>query len=280
MPAAYVLFGYPVQHSWSPFIHGMFAKQTGQDMTYRLVESAPEAFRRDALGFFSEGGRGCNITLPHKRAAADLVNELTPRAQRADAVNTILRRDELLVGDNTDGAGLIADLTKNLGLTFRQPRILLLGAGGAARGALGPLLELKPAKLVIANRTLERAGELAREFEDLGPVAAVEFRDVETQPFDLIVNATSASLKGDVPRVPDSVVGSTTACYDMAYGVGETAFTAWARQLGAGTAAQGWGMLVEQAAEAFFLWRGVRPDTRPVLAALRGRAAARTDTPS
>jgi shikimate dehydrogenase len=280
MPAAYVLFGYPVQHSWSPFIHGMFAKQTGQDMTYRLFESAPEAFRRDALGFFSEGGQGCNITLPHKRAAADLVNELTPRAQRADAVNTIIRRDELLLGDNTDGAGLITDLTKNLGLTFRQPRILLLGAGGAARGALGPLLELKPAKLVIANRTANRASQLAQEFEDLGPIGAVEFRDVEAQHFDLIVNATSASLKGDVPPIPSESVGSMTTCYDMAYGTGETAFTAWARQLGAGTAAQGWGMLVEQAAEAFFLWRGVRPDTRPVLAALRGRAAARPKTPS
>jgi shikimate dehydrogenase len=280
MSDAYVLFGYPVQHSWSPFIHGMFAKQTGQDMSYRLFESAPEAFRRDALGFFSEGGCGCNVTLPHKRAATDLVNELTPRAQQANAVNTILRRGELLVGDNTDGAGLITDLTTNLGLTFRHPRILLLGAGGAARGALGPLLELKPAALVIANRTLERARELAQEFADLGPVTAAEFSAVEKQRFDLIVNATSASLKGDVPAVPHRVVDSTTACYDMAYGTGDTAFTDWARRLGARTTAQGLGMLVEQAAEAFFLWRGVRPDTRPVLDALRNRAAPRPHTPS
>src|SRR5512141_2594521 len=163
MPDAYVLFGFPVQHSWSPFIHGMFARQTGQDMTYRLFESPPEAFRRDALAFFSEGGRGCNVTLPHKRTAADLVNELTPRAQLAAAVNTILRRGERLIGDNTDGAGLLRDLADNLGLKFRQPRILLLGAGGAARGALGPLLDLRPRTLVIANRTLERARELAAE---------------------------------------------------------------------------------------------------------------------
>jgi shikimate dehydrogenase len=280
MPDAYVLFGFPVQHSWSPFIHGMFARQTRQDMTYRLYETAPEAFRRDALAFFSEGGRGCNVTLPHKRAAADLVNELTPRAQLADAVNTILRRDERLIGDNTDGAGLLRDLADNLGLRFRQPRILLLGAGGAARGALGPLLDLRPKTLVIANRTLDRARELAAEFDDLGPVVAVEFDGVKPQRFDLIVNATSASLRGEVPPVPAEVVDSMTACYDMAYGLGDTPFTAWSRRLGAGTSAQGWGMLVEQAAEAFWLWRGVRPDTRPVLAALRERAAAKARTPA
>jgi shikimate dehydrogenase len=280
MSDAYVLFGFPVQHSWSPFIHGMFARQTDQDMTYRLYESAPDAFRHDAVGFFSEGGRGCNVTLPHKRAAADLVNELTPRAQLADAVNTIVRREESLVGDNTDGAGLIRDLVGNLGLAFKQPRILLLGSGGAARGALGPLLTLQPKTLVIANRTIERARELATEFEDHGPVTAVDFPGVKAQRFDLIVNATSASLKGDVPAIPAEVVDSMTACYDMAYGAGETPFTAWAHRLGAGVAAQGWGMLVEQAAEAFQLWRGVRPDTRPVLEALRKRGAAKARTPA
>jgi len=280
MPDAYGLFGFPVQHSWSPFIHGMFAKQARQDMSYRLFESPPDCFRRDVLGFFSEGGRGCNITLPHKRAAADLVNTLTPRAQRANAVNTIIHRDEGLVGDNTDGAGLVADLTRNLGLKLRLPRILVLGAGGAARGALGPLLELQPTRLVVANRTLDRATELVTEFADLGPVTAAEFGAVGNQRFDLIVNATSASLKGEVPPIPASTVDAMTACYDMAYGIGETAFTAWARKLGAATTAQGWGMLVEQAAEAFYLWRGVRPDTRPVLEALRKRATVRSNTPA
>ncbi len=280
MTDAYVVFGYPVQHSWSPFIHGLFAKQTGQDMTYRLYESPPETFRHDVLEFFSAGGRGCNVTLPHKRAAADLVNELTPRAERADAVNTILRRDVGLVGDNTDGVGLVTDLKRNLGLKLVRPRILMLGAGGAARGALAPLLELHPATLVIANRSLERASQLAVEFASLGAVSAAKFAAVEAQPFDLVVNATSASLKGEVPPVPEGVVGPRTACYDMAYGVGETPFTEWARRLGAGTAVQGWGMLVEQAAEAFQLWRGVRPDTAPVLEALRRRAAARPNTPA
>ncbi len=280
MTDAYGLFGYPVHHSWSPFIHGMFAKQTGQDMVYRLHESPPERFRTDVLEFFSQGGRGINITLPHKRAAADLVNVLTPRAQLADAVNTIVRRDEQLVGDNTDGAGLITDLTRNLKLSWKSPRILLLGAGGAARGALGPLLELQPRMLVIANRTLERALDLAREFTEFGPVMGCEFATLENQRFDLVVNATSASLRGAVPLIPIDVVDSMTTCYDMAYGAGDTAFVAWAKRLGAGHAAQGWGMLVEQAAEAFTLWRGVGPDTTPVLRALRQRAATVARNPA
>jgi shikimate dehydrogenase len=278
--SSYGLFGYPVHHSWSPFIHGMFAKQTGQDMAYHLYESPPERFRNDVLGFFSEGGNGINITLPHKRTAADLVNELTPRAQLADAVNTIVRRDEQLLGDNTDGAGLVTDLTRNLELGWSSPRILVLGAGGAARGALGPLLDLKPRLLVIANRTLERAVDLAREFADLGPVTGCEFAALENQRFDLVVNATSASLRGTVPLIPIDVVDSMTTCYDMAYGVGDTAFVAWAKRLGAGRAEQGWGMLVEQAAEAFKLWRGVEPDTAPVLRALRQRAAMAARSPA
>ena len=273
MTDAYGLFGYPVQHSWSPFIHGMFARRTGQDMVYRLYESPPERFRSEVLEFFHKGGLGVNVTVPHKRTAADLVNELTPRAQVADAVNTIICRDEQLIGDNTDGAGLIADLTRNLEIRLSSPRILLLGAGGAARGALVPLLELKPRLLVVANRTAERALELARDFADFGPIRGCAFATLENQSFDLIVNATSASLRGEVPLIPIDVVDSMTTCYDMAYGTGDTPFVAWAKRLGAGRAEQGWGMLVEQAAEAFELWRGVRPDTRPVLAALRNRAA-------
>lgn len=280
MPDTYALFGFPVHHSWSPFIHGMFARQSGQDMVYRLQESPPDQFRHDVLDFFFEqGGRGANVTLPHKRATADLVNELTPRAQRADAVNTILSRNGELVGDNTDGVGLIRDLTQNLGLRFQAPRVLMLGAGGAARGALGPLLELRPSTLVIANRTAARAVELAGEFEDLGTVSATAFGDLEpVAPFDLVINATSASLKGDVPPIPARAIGPETACYDMAYGVGETPFTQWAIDRGARVVAQGWGMLVEQAAEAFQLWRGVRPETPPVLAALRARASLLAST--
>ena len=278
MTDEYGLFGFPVHHSWSPFIHGMFARQSGQDMVYRLHETPPDQFRSDVLAFFSGGGCGINVTLPHKRAAADLVNELTPRAQLADAVNTVVQRDERLIGDNTDGAGLLADLTRNLGLTFDSPRILLLGAGGAARGALEPLLSLGPRLMVVANRTAERAQALAAEFAELGPVTGCAFGRLEHHGFDLIVNATSASLRGEVPLIPISVVESTTVCYDMAYGVGDTPFVAWAKRLGAGRAEQGWGMLVEQAAEAFEVWRGLRPDTRPVLEALKARSATGSDT--
>jgi shikimate dehydrogenase len=280
MSSTYGLFGYPVHHSWSPFIHGMFAKQTRQDMAYRLFESPPERFRSEVLAFLSGEGRGANVTLPHKQAATELVNELTPRAQMADAINTIVRRDEGLLGDNTDGAGLLTDLTANLGLKWTTPRILLLGAGGAARGAIAPLLTLKPRLLVIANRTATRASDLAETFADLGPVSGCEFSRLENQRFDLVVNATSASLRGEVPLIPIGVVDSMTTCYDMAYGVGDTAFVAWAKRLGAGRAEQGWGMLVEQAAEAFYLWRGIRPDTSPVLQALRTRAAMVPGSPS
>lgn len=280
MSDEYGLFGYPVQHSWSPFIHGLFARQAGQDMTYHLFESPPERFRSEVLDFFSRGGHGINVTLPHKQAAADLVNELTPRAERADAVNTITRRDEQLIGDNTDGAGLLADLTRNLRLRWKSPRILLLGAGGAARGALEALLSLEPSLLVIANRTGDRAEALARQFGMLGNLSGCSFGEVVRERFGLIVNATSASLHGEVPLIPIDVVGPGTTCYDMAYGVGDTAFVAWAKRLGAGYAEQGWGMLVEQAAEAFHVWRGVRPDTAPVLALLRKRAATSPRTPS
>jgi shikimate dehydrogenase len=274
MPDSYALFGYPVHHSWSPFIHGLFARQTGQDMVYRLHESAPEQFRREMLDFFLEqGGCGANVTVPHKRAATDLVNRLTPRAQLADAVNTITRRDGELIGDNTDGVGLLTDLRQNLGLRLAVSRILMLGAGGAARGALGPLLELRPATLVIANRTAARAAELAAEFADRGAVSGAAFDGIEPlEPFDLIINATSASLRGEVPPIPLRAVDGNTVCYDMAYGIGETPFTQWAREHGAGVVAQGWGMLVEQAAEAFQVWRGVRPSTAPVLEALQARA--------
>jgi shikimate dehydrogenase len=283
MSDSYALFGYPVHHSWSPFIQGLFARQTGQDMLYRLHETPPDQFRHDLLEFlFEQGGSGANITLPHKRAAAEMVNELTPRAQLADAVNTVLRRNGELIGDNTDGVGLVTDLLQNLRLNLMSPRILMLGAGGAARGVIGPLLELKPSTLVIANRTAKRAIELADEFSGRGAVSGAAFNGVEPlEPFDLIINATSASLKGEVPPIHFRAVDRNTVCYDMAYGIGETPFTQWARDRGVRNVAQGWGMLVEQAAEAFFVWRGVHPQTPPVLEALQFRAnylaaAART----
>ncbi len=268
-PDQYGVVGHPVDHSWSPFIHGMFAKAAAQNLVYRLFDIEPDAFRGETLRLFTSGVRGLNITLPHKQAAAELVNELTPRAARAQAVNTIaLDRDAILLGDNTDGVGLTRDLEQNLGLDLTQKRILILGAGGAVRGVLGPLMERGLQKLVIANRTPARALQLAAEFTDLGAIDGCGFAELEGPPYDLIINGTAASLRGEMPEMPVGLVGEETVCYDMAYGRGQTPFTLWARSLHAARTTKGWGMLVEQAAAAFLLWRGVQPVTKPVLQAL------------
>jgi shikimate dehydrogenase len=269
-PDRYALLGHPVSHSWSPFIHGLFARQFGHDIQYRLVDVLPVKFRRTVVDFFVEGGSGLNVTVPHKQAAAEVVNELTPRAEQARAVNTIYSRDgTTLIGDNTDGAGLIADLTRNLKVPLQDRRILLLGAGGAVRGVIAPLLEQRPRSLLIANRTPMRAIQLAREFAELGPIAGCGYEAVDGPPWHVIINATSASLSGEVPPVPDSAVEPATLCYDMSYGREDTPFLRWAHSRGVVRAHKGWGMLVEQAAEAYFLWRGVRPETRPVREALQ-----------
>ncbi|HEY2683942.1 MAG TPA: shikimate dehydrogenase [Steroidobacteraceae bacterium] len=268
-PDQYGVAGHPVSHSWSPFIHGMFAKATAQNLVYRLFDVPPSTFRRDTLKLFANGVRGINVTLPHKQTAADLVNELTPRAERAGAVNTIAFFDDTsLLGDNTDGLGLTADLERNLGISLLNKRILILGAGGAVRGVLGPLLEREPKEVVVANRTLDRARKLAEDFADLAEIKICNFGDTKGPPYDLIINATSASLQGEMPVMPVGLVSEETVCYDMAYGRGHTPFTLWGRSLHAGRTTKGWGMLVEQAAESFLLWRGIRPDTKPVLEAL------------
>jgi shikimate dehydrogenase len=270
-PDRYAVMGHPIDHSWSPFIHGMFARQTRQNLTYRLLDVPPDKFRAAALEFFTTGGRGLNITVPHKPAAAEFVNRLTARAETAGAVNTILvESNGELMGDNTDGVGLLTDLTANLGLRIAGLRILILGAGGATRGVLGPLLDARPAVLTIANRTPERAAELVEEFARPGTLSGCGFEEIgDEEPWDLLINATSASLKGSTPLISPTLIGAQTICYDMAYGKGDTSFTRWAREQGAVRTAKGWGMLVEQAAESFHLWRGVRPDTKSVLAALQ-----------
>jgi len=265
----YGVVGHPISHSWSPFIHGLFAKQTDQSLVYRLYDITPENFRVQVLEFFTRGGRGLNVTVPHKEAAAELANELTARADRAGAVNTlVLNEDHSLLGDNTDGFGLITDLSKNLGLTISQQRVLILGAGGATRGVVEPLLGLQPLEVVIANRTAERAINLASLFADLGAVRGCGFEDVGDEPFDVVINATAAGLSGAVPNVSPGVIGDHTVCYDMSYSKSATPFVTWAIERGCARAHKGWGMLVEQAAESFTLWRGIRPDTGPVLAAL------------
>jgi shikimate dehydrogenase len=265
----YALFGHPVSHSWSPFIHGLFARQFDHVIDYKLRDVDPQAFRGAVLEFFVEGGGGANVTLPHKPAAAEIVNELTARAERARAVNTIIRRSPTeLLGDNTDGTGLVTDLVSNLGVTVSGSRMLVLGAGGAVRGVLAPLLEQEPREIRIANRTPNRAQLLRDEFSDLGEISASSFDEVDDRPWDIVINATAASLAGEVPALPPRAIGHDTVCYDMAYGRGETAFMRWASERGSSRSYKGWGMLVEQAAESYRLWHGVRPATKSVLDAL------------
>jgi shikimate dehydrogenase len=272
-PDQYGVAGHPVAHSWSPFIHGMFAKSTAQNLVYRLFDITPDNFRRDTLKLFTSGVRGLNVTLPHKQAAAELVNELTPRAARAQAVNTIaFFEDTTLLGDNTDGLGLTSDLERNLKIDLAGKRLLILGAGGAVRGVLGPLLERELREVIIANRTPLKAQKLAAEFADMGAISGCGFSEVRGPPYDLIINATSASLQGEMPQLPAGLVSEETVCYDMAYGRADTPFTLWAKSLHAARATKGWGMLIEQAAESFLLWRGIRPNTQPVLEALTEHA--------
>ncbi|MDH3914776.1 MAG: shikimate dehydrogenase [Chromatiales bacterium] len=266
----YGVVGHPVGHSRSPLIHRLFAGQTGQDMDYVPIDAAPGQFEEVLAEFHRRGGRGLNITLPYKGDAYRFATRLTPRSETAQAVNTLCWRDDEVLGDNTDGAGLVTDLTANLGFTLSGRRVLLLGAGGAARGAIAPLLERSPAEVVIANRTVSRAQDLATRFSALGPVSAAGFDDLEGV-FDLVINSTSASLTGEVPPLPVTSVSTDTLCYDMMYQKGPTAFLAWAGMRGACVIADGTGMLVEQAAESFFMWRGIRPDTGPVLRAVRSQ---------
>ncbi len=267
-PDQYGVVGHPVAHSRSPFIHGFFARQTGQNLVYRMYDVPPESFRMKVAEFFASGGGGLNVTVPHKVAAAEFASELTPRAERAGAVNTLARRGDGVLGDNTDGVGLVRDLLDNLGVRIAGTRIVILGAGGAARGVIAPLLELKPAQLLLANRTADRAGRLAGLFTDLGNVRSSSFDDLPLRPCDLIINATSAGLTGAIPKISPAICGPATVCYDMSYAKADTPFVRWAWNQGCARAVQGWGMLVEQAAESFYLWRGVRPETEGVLRVL------------
>ena len=258
--------GYPVAHSRSPVIHRLFAIQTEQQLQYELLQVAPENLETAVRQFQRTGGKGLNVTAPHKQEVAKLCDHVSDRARLAQAVNTLSFIDGEIHGDNTDGIGLLRDLVVNLDLNLENANILILGAGGATRGIVGPLLEMEPASLCIANRTLGRAQEIVSEFSHLGPVTACRFSAVPIdRAFDLIINATSAGVKGQTPPYPTSALRESTFCYDLSYGLSLTPFSVWAREHNATNSVMGWGMLVEQAAESFNIWRGVRPDTAPVL---------------
>ncbi|APZ44359.1 shikimate dehydrogenase [Acidihalobacter ferrooxydans] len=276
MTDRYAVMGNPIGHSRSPAIHARFAAQTGQAIDYAAILAPVAGFAAAVAAFREQGGRGLNVTVPFKQEACALADELTPRARRAGAVNTLrFAPGEPVFGDTTDGVGLLHDLQRNLGLTLAGRRILLLGAGGAARGVIEPLLEAAPAELVIANRTAARAEQLARLFADLGPLRATALDALDgAAAFDILINATSASLAGTTLALPAHLVAADSVAYDMVYAARPTPFMRWAGEHGAARVADGLGMLVEQAAESFFLWRGVRPRTAPVIADLRAQLAA------
>lgn len=271
MTDRYAVVGNPVAHSKSPRIHAVFARLTNQDLSYEAILAPRDGFADAVRAFIAAGGRGLNVTVPFKLEAFALAQRRSPRAEAAQAVNTLAFSGEGIFGDNTDGAGLVADLTRNLGLSLAGTRILLLGAGGAARGALLPLLEQRPALLHLANRTADKARALGEEFAGRAAGGCLEsggFAGLAGRSFDLVINATAASLAGEAPPLPEGLYAPGSLAYDMLYGR-ETPFLAAARAQGAARLADGLGMLVEQAAESFFLWRGVRPPTAPVLAQLR-----------
>ncbi|QTP60450.1 shikimate dehydrogenase [Billgrantia antri] len=267
MTDRYCVFGNPISHSKSPTIHAAFAAQTGETIDYTAIAAPLDDFAGAWRRFTAEGGRGANVTVPFKEEAFRLCDTLSRRAQRAGAVNTLLLgKNGQTYGDTTDGIGLVRDLERHA-VTLAGARLLVLGAGGAVRGVLEPLLAAKPASLFVANRTAEKAEALASDFRDLGAISGGGFDSI-SGPFDLVINGTSASLAGDLPPLPDDLfVGGATA-YDMMYGAEPTVFLQWAGERGA-RGVDGLGMLVEQAAESFFQWRGKRPDTAPVLEMLR-----------
>lgn len=262
-PTRYAVVGNPIAQSKSPLIHSLFAQQTGAAISYEALLATTEGFENLVEEYFRDGGGGMNVTVPFKQAAWAMCPRLAVNAARSKAVNTLYHRDGRLNGANTDGIGLVRDLRDNLGIEIGGRRILLLGAGGAVRGVLPALEEASPASMTVWNRTAERAAELARDFA--GSLVAASLEELRGRRFDLIVNGTSSSLQGNLPEVDAAWLASGCCCYDMVYGDEDTAFTRWAREAGAATAADGLGMLVEQAAESFHIWRGVKPDTSPVI---------------
>ncbi|MBI5752393.1 MAG: shikimate dehydrogenase [Hydrogenophilales bacterium] len=269
MSDRYAVIGNPISHSKSPLIHAAFARQTGHDLAYEALLAPLEGFVQAVEAFRAAGGRGVNVTVPFKQEAFRYATELTDRARLAQAVNTLRFNGEQVLGDNTDGAGLVRDITQNLGFAIQGKDVLLMGAGGAARGVLLPLLSCGPNSLTLANRTPHKAEALAQQFAAYGKVQASDYPGLAGGRFDLVINATSSSLNDELPPLPPRILAPGALAYDMMYGKGLTPFLAFAETNHATHLADGLGMLVEQAAESFYVWRGVRPETQPVIEMLR-----------
>ncbi len=269
----YAVFGNPIHHSRSPDIHAAFAEQTVQDLTYEPICAPLDSFAETVKTFIASGGRGMNVTVPFKEEAWQLANERSERAELAGAVNTLtLSASGRLHGDNTDGIGIVRDIRDNHGFDFAGKRVLVLGAGGAVRGILQILLQEHPSDVVVANRTRAKAETLADLFSAFGTINACELDNL-SGGFDLIINGTAASLQGELIQLPEGLVTANTWCYDMMYSADMTPFNLWAKAQGACCQLDGLGMLVEQAAESFFIWRGVKPNTQPVIEAIRAELA-------
>lgn len=265
---SYVVFGNPISQSKSPFIHTLFARQTNQPLTYTTACPDKEAFAQAASEFFAMGGKGCNVTVPFKEDAYRFAHRVTERAQLAGAVNTLKKLDDgEILGDNTDGEGLVQDLLQYQ-VPLKGARILVIGAGGAARGVIKPLLDQQPAELVITNRTFAKAEQLVQMFQPYGQVSAQAMSDI-SEPYDVIINSTSSSLSGELPTISAAIFSPQAVVYDMMYGAGKTTFNQWADEHGVQRVYDGLGMLVGQAAESFMLWRGLRPGTKQILRELR-----------
>ncbi len=267
----YAVFGNPVSHSLSPQIHSLFAQQCGQSLSYKAIEVQLDQFSQTANDFFQQGGKGVNITVPFKQDAYAFATVLSDRAKQAGAVNTLFLDADNYFGDNTDGAGIVYDLIENHQIEINHKKILIVGAGGAVRGVLGPLLEQAPESITICNRTFSKAEYLAQLFSDSITVVAKQFADIAGMSFDIVINGTSASLNDQLPPLPEKLFVRDGISYDMMYSKAATLFQTWSREQGAGQAFDGLGMLVEQAAESFEIWRNIRPDTRPVLKTLRDK---------
>ena len=268
----YAVIGNPIGHSKSPLIHTEFAKQTAQDLDYVAIEIPLDDLENSLTKLQADGLKGINITVPFKELAWQIVTTKSEHAQRAGAINTLIFNDDgSLTGDNTDGIGLCRDLVDNHHIELKGKRILLLGAGGAARGVIEPLLSYQPLELFIANRTASKALQLTELFDKFGNINGGGFDDLSGS-FDVIINATAASLHGEVPPLPADILKPNSSCYDMMYSDADTAFITWAKQHGAAKTVDGLGMLIEQAAEAFRLWRGIKPDTQAVIALMRNKS--------
>ena len=266
----YAVMGSPVAHSKSPQIHTVFAEQTKQDIFYQAIQVDDGRFKAAIKDFQTQGGKGLNITVPYKGDAWEVSEARSSRAERALAVNTIsFDNAGKIIGDNTDGIGLVRDLTINQDIAIKDKDILILGAGGAVRGILDPLFDEYPGRVVIANRTVSRAEKLADIFSDRGDISACGLDGLAGSSFDIVINGTSASLQGEVPSLPEALLNDNACCYDMMYSSIDTPFVSWAKAHGASKASDGLGMLVEQAAESFFIWRGVRPDTSNIIQLMR-----------